>query len=369
MARGKLKYRDVVGGKSKKGRKDPKKKIRPRKTYSLYQRDNKNTTKKRKLDFREEEREDDKRQKVEEQQPEVESSESEDELEDHMKQLRASLSTKFRNKELLAIESSEDSSTEEESDNLKKQDNIDINKDPEDTTNLKLSTEIDDDDDNNDEGGGEISESDEKEIEIGTTSNEEGDDNFNDPFVKHVCYELHENALSSLQNVPVIANNSMQHWPTLGKLLIEIPKYELTEEKNKNVYSIEEQKKFAPPGSAPTRITNEDLVKPENLFIKSQIIENLSKANKSLKDETLFTDLQREMFSVINNYQDLYYCQRSFSNAEEIRFVYCLHTVNHILKTRLKVVHHNARLSKKEDVPDEFRDQGLVRPKVMFVVQ
>jgi U3 small nucleolar RNA-associated protein 25 len=367
MARGKLKYRDVVGGKSKKGRKDPKKKIRPpRKTYSLYQRDNKNTTKKRKLDFREEEREDDKHQKVEEQQPEVESSESEDELEDHMKQLRASLSTKFRNKELLAIESSEDSSTEEESDNLKKQDNIDINKDPEDTTNLKLSTEIDDDD-NNDEDGGEISESDEKEIEIGTTSNEEGDDNFNDPFVKHVCYELHENALSSLQNVQVIANNSMQHWPTLGKLLIQIPEYELTEKKNKNVYSIEEQKKFAPPGSAPTRITNEDLVKPENLFIKSQIIENLSKANKSLKDETLFTDLQREMFSVINNYQDLYYCQRSFSNAEEIRFVYCLHTVNHILKTRLKVVHHNARLSKKEDVPDEFRDQGLVRPKVLII--
>lgn len=49
------------------------------------------------------------------------------------------------------------------------------------------------------------------------------------------------------------------------------------------------------------------------------------------------------------------------------RFLYCLHAVNHSLKTRLKVIHHNARLTDRFDIPDEFRDQGLVRPKVLIV--
>lgn len=48
------------------------------------------------------------------------------------------------------------------------------------------------------------------------------------------------------------------------------------------------------------------------------------------------------------------------------RFLYCMHAVNHALKTRLKVIHHNARLTDRFEIPDEFRDQGLVRPKVRF---
>lgn len=35
-----------------------------------------------------------------------------------------------------------------------------------------------------------------------------------------------------------------------------------------------------------------------------------------------------------------------------------------MLKTRTKIIHHNAKLSKKNDLTEDYRDQGLVRPKV-----
>ena len=30
-------------------------------------------------------------------------------------------------------------------------------------------------------------------------------------------------------------------------------------------------------------------------------------------------------------------------------------------------MHHNSKVSKKEEVPDSYRDQGLTRPKVLIV--
>lgn len=355
MARGKLKYRDVVGGRSKKSKKFDKKKAKPRKTYSLYHQDTKKPGNKRKFENNDEDFE--KRKKNEEEvQPEEESSESEEEEVDAMKELRSTFASTVQNKKSLAIDSSDESS-EEEQENSEAEVNTSDRKEHLESGNEE---EVLPDNDNLDS---------EDEQEIATnTENEEIDDNMNDPFIKHISYELHENLLKSLQNVPVLINDSELHWPNLGRVLIQIPQYEEVKEDEKITFSIEEKKKFAPPGTIPSKITGLDLKNPENLFIKTQIINNLSKANRSLRDDdTLFTDFQSELFSVINNYQDLYYCQRSFSNCEEIRFVYCLHAVNHILKTRLKVVHHNARLSKKDDVPEDFRDQGLARPKVCIM--
>lgn len=55
-------------------------------------------------------------------------------------------------------------------------------------------------------------------------------------------------------------------------------------------------------------------------------------------------------------------------NTDELRLAYCAHVVNHVLKSRLKILHHNAKLSRKDDVPEEFRDQGLMRPKVLILL-
>ena len=47
---------------------------------------------------------------------------------------------------------------------------------------------------------------------------------------------------------------------------------------------------------------------------------------------------------------------------------YTLHAVNHILKTRTKILNNNRKHEKLEAGDDGLRDQGLCRPKVLIVV-
>ncbi|CAH1992896.1 unnamed protein product [Acanthoscelides obtectus] len=213
---------------------------------------------------------------------------------------------------------------------------------------------------------GDESENDADEDNPSISQGELDDDteNTEDPFVKHISYELNDDLLNSLQSTPVYVRCDTENWPQLGNMVVQIPKCEVKVSQSSVIIS--ENKTFAPEGTIPKLVSKS--VKPETLFIKSQIIGNLYKVNKNVTGSEHFNSLQAELFSVINNYQDLYYPYRTFENAEAIRYTYCLHAVNHILKTRLKVIHHNARLSKKDEVPEEFRDQGLVRPKVLFIV-
>jgi len=111
------------------------------------------------------------------------------------------------------------------------------------------------------------------------------------------------------------------------------------------------------------------------LHIKRSLCAQVSVTNVKLagvelkQDDSSFTALQRGLFGIINKYVDLYYPRRCFVSAEEIRFVYCLHAVNHVLKTRGRVLAHNAKLrSRTDDVLDQYRDQGLTRPKVIILL-
>jgi U3 small nucleolar RNA-associated protein 25 len=51
------------------------------------------------------------------------------------------------------------------------------------------------------------------------------------------------------------------------------------------------------------------------------------------------------VFSILNSYRDLNLTERNHENGEAIRLVYTLHVLNHILKTRTKIVNNNARCS------------------------
>lgn len=157
-------------------------------------------------------------------------------------------------------------------------------------------------------------------------------------------------------------------WLVIGNITIVIPRpIETAIKKVKAKISLLEDKTFAEPGTAPSLIHKVDF---EELKIKSQIHGNIVSANKTslvkrdLELSEVLTPLQKEIFSILNNYQDLYYPERTFSNADEIRYIYCLHAINHMLKTRTRILHHNAKLTKKNDISDDYRDQGLVRPKV-----
>lgn len=185
-----------------------------------------------------------------------------------------------------------------------------------------------------------------------------------DSFVQHFCYDLQDSFADSLQSKCQKEVKNVD-WPLLGKLNICIPTFK--EECSKS-FTIAEEKVCAARGTVPNRIHSTP-VNLNELHIKSQIHSNIESANTELIDgEDVFTETQAELFSILNNYQDLYFNERTLENADELCFIYCLHALNHVLKTRTKILHHNARLAKRDDVPEEFRDQGLVRPKVLILV-
>jgi U3 small nucleolar RNA-associated protein 25 len=119
--------------------------------------------------------------------------------------------------------------------------------------------------------------------------------------------------------------------------------------------------------------------------------------------QDVLTPLQSEIISLASYYYDVYYPMRTLSNEAALRVVsdsfmfdwlltcyicfvvvgplpfitfdllkyvqaYCLHAANHVMKTRTRILHHNAKMTNKIDVPDKFRDQGFVRPKVLILV-
>ncbi|XP_036431105.1 digestive organ expansion factor isoform X2 [Colossoma macropomum] len=82
------------------------------------------------------------------------------------------------------------------------------------------------------------------------------------------------------------------------------------------------------------------------------------------------TDLQKELLRLMGSYRDIYYPECSpVVEGPEVRRAYCLHALNHVLKANSKVLTHNARLKEaKGSEEEEFRDQGLTRPKVLILV-
>ena len=63
------------------------------------------------------------------------------------------------------------------------------------------------------------------------------------------------------------------------------------------------------------------------------------------------------------------FCGRSVGNRKSLQDLWCLHVLNHVLKTRDKVLKNTARLSKAGAGGDvEYRDQGFTRPKVLILL-
>lgn len=60
---------------------------------------------------------------------------------------------------------------------------------------------------------------------------------------------------------------------------------------------------------------------------------------------------------------------RSLENAEEVRRLLSVHALNHIFRTRDKVLKNTTRLARNEDDEEiEVRDQGFTRPKVLILM-
>ncbi|KAF9771399.1 rRNA-binding ribosome biosynthesis protein utp25 [Fusarium sp. DS 682] len=79
--------------------------------------------------------------------------------------------------------------------------------------------------------------------------------------------------------------------------------------------------------------------------------------------------LQRTLSPLIFNYNDLLFCDRTVRNSDSLRELTCLHALNHVFKTRDRVIKNNYKLAKEGQETDlELRDQGFTRPKVLFLL-
>ena len=145
------------------------------------------------------------------------------------------------------------------------------------------------------------------------------------------------------------------------------------------------------------KVSEEDILLKN---VKHSLKQHLPEANSLNLDPEVdrgcMTSLQRKLFTVANTYADLMFTELNHEIGEEVRFVYCLHALNHALKSKSRVVKHNRILQKKkekereaaiarrkarrkaksevnrngdEDEEDvEFRDQGFARPKILILV-
>jgi len=169
-----------------------------------------------------------------------------------------------------------------------------------------------------------------------------------DPFLTRYTYDLSPELITCLNDKPPLEEETVLEWPELGKLIFKKPKLTLVEDRR--VKALEETRPFAKLPKVPVVL---DSVK--KLVLHKQLASNIKNVTK----------FQLELLSIITRYHDFSYTERNFDNAEELRYCYCIHAINHVLKSRDIVVENNDKQNGDED---ELRDQGLTRPKVLILV-
>ena len=182
-----------------------------------------------------------------------------------------------------------------------------------------------------------------EEIEDLGEDHEEGDnevDENEDPFTKHVSNQDEVGLARSIQDmsnwaVISIRSSKQKGWSTTSKTPIDS-------------------------GAPPIDLAPSDI---KGLHIKERLKAPGARSLQNL--DAIAGSLAINMF----NYRDIFFPQRTMNNAGTLRTLACLHSLNHLFKTRDKVIKDNARLARDDTVEElEFRDQGFTRPKVLIIL-
>ncbi|XP_054984181.1 U3 small nucleolar RNA-associated protein 25 homolog isoform X1 [Sorex araneus] len=166
-----------------------------------------------------------------------------------------------------------------------------------------------------------------------------------DPFLQHVNRTLREKDVQASASGP--PNSQSLQWPVLGQLVLSS--------------RFQQPKALRPPRD----------VALQSLHLHKPLESTWPRTNGVAPGP--FTPLQRELFWVMNSYQDLFFPDRTaLGCGEEVRRVYCLHALNHVLKANARVLANNglrrAQGAQARTDDDALRDQGLTRPKVLMVL-
>ena len=329
-----------------------------------------------------------KRQKLElekEKQPVVEeessSSESEEEVKPYI-QLLSMFKSSSKAQQVLTSDEEEQSEEEIEEEQFKEDDtesegesgsvsDIDDEETEEEEVENSLEEEAEEEESDCEEEQSKLEQEDSEESEEELLEDEPLSST--DPFSLHYERELSENLLEILTSAKPYETQELK-WKVLGRMVVHLPrKIESKMEKPKPILE-DSVEKFVIPGTLPVLKTG---IPMKDYGIKLQLCTNLDRRplsdnNDTQTAEELLSPLQHELFTLANDYRDVYYPEMNHSNNDEIRTVYCLHSLNHILKSRDRVLHHNAKLKKASESGAmtgeiEYRDQGLVRPRVLII--
>lgn len=114
------------------------------------------------------------------------------------------------------------------------------------------------------------------------------------------------------------------------------------------------------------RVTsNAAIFRDESSWLKHRLKNVGNVLTKSIQ-----TTEERDLLQEILEYRDVLYSCRSHRNAGNLRDMTALHALNHIFKTRDRVLKNNAKLAQAPDSDsgDKYRDQGFTRPKILVLV-
>lgn len=83
-----------------------------------------------------------------------------------------------------------------------------------------------------------------------------------------------------------------------------------------------------------------------------------------------FDDIEQAVAPFLFNYHNLLYCDRTVGNSDNLRRLAAIHALNHIYKTRDRIIKNNAKISKNPNGNEDLdlRDQGFARPKVLMIL-
>ncbi|KAF2231243.1 nucleolus protein required for cell viability [Viridothelium virens] len=169
------------------------------------------------------------------------------------------------------------------------------------------------------------------------------DEDSSDPFETHFGSFDENRVFECIQNIDQNSWRVEKHQNTVDRIFLSMP----SSAKSTNTHYYQNKSKS-----------------PENLKLKKR----LAAAAQSIIPS--FDELQRELVPYVFNYSDLLFTSRTAQNAASLRYITCLHVLNHVFKTRDRVLKNNAKLANASDGDElELRDQGFTRPRVLLLLE
>lgn len=162
--------------------------------------------------------------------------------------------------------------------------------------------------------------------------------------------------------------NNKQKYYYKNCLLDILPKQQLCSTadwpalKTLRIFSRTSAKSFNIP-QKPTGKTLDSKTLQEEYLIRKLMAENM----ENIINPNTVT-FQKELLTLLTSYSDINFCHEDIlTNLTDIQNCFCLHALNHVLRSRIIVSQNNTTLSQmteEEKEQSDIRDQGLTRPKV-----